>query len=224
MSDSYDRIALIGGVDNGQSINKLWGTSSNNVYGVGYKGFIAHYNGSNWSKMTSNTTCELDDIYGTDANHIWATGFNSVDGHCVVLQCNGSAWTTLYDNTGALPNQVQYFNTLWTDNTDYLYLDGGSYTQKLNLGNGTFQRTDSLSANEMFCIRGSTRNDIFRVGYGGETVHYNGVSWYKYPELTLLNNGYAWFYTVHPTKDFVVIGGLYLTELNSFPVVVRGYR
>jgi hypothetical protein len=205
------------------SILKIFGSNPRDLYFVGYKGTIVHYSGT-WTKMTSNTTVDLQDIWGIDGSHIWATGFNSVDGHSVVLQFNGTTWSTIYDNANKPANQIQYFNTVWTDNVNYLFLDGGSYTNILNLHDGSFKRTDSLSSNEVFCIRGINRNDIFRVGYGGETAHYNGVSWYLYPELKALNGGTAWFQTIYPSENMVVIGGWFPTALNGFPVVVRGYR
>jgi hypothetical protein len=205
-------------------IKKTWGLSSSNLYIVGDGGNIYHFNGSSWIKMTSNTTVDLQDIWGIDGNHIWATGFNSIDGHSVVLQFNGTGWSTIYDNANKPANQIQYFNTVWTDNVNYLYLDGGSYTNILNLHDGTFQRTDSLSAWEVFCLRGTKKSDIFRVGYAGETAHYNGSSWYLYPELRTLDGGNAWFDSVFPTADMVLIGGSFPTALNGFPVVVRGYR
>ena len=209
------------------SINKLWGENPNSVYAVGYdgtNGMILHFNGSSWTKMTSNTTVDLQDIWGIDGSHIWATGFNNSDGHCVVLQFNGTDWSSIYDSANLPPNKKQYYNTVWTNNVNYLYLDGGSFTQILNLQDGMFKRTDSLSSNEVFKIRGTKQNDIFRVGYGGETVHYNGANWYLFPELKTLNGGTAWFYSVFPASDMVIIGGLFPTALNGFPVVVRGYR
>jgi len=217
----FSRLAL---PDPNATVEKIWASSGLDVYGVGKSGTIAHYNGSSWTKMTSNTTVDLQDIWGIDATHIWATGFNNSDGHCVVLQCNGTNWTTIYDSANLPSNKIHYFNTLWTDNVNNLYLDGGSFTQILNLQDGTFKRTDSLSTNEVFKIRGTKQNDIFRVGYGGEVVHYNGARWYLYPELKSLNSGTAWFYSVFPASDMVIIGGLFPTALNGFPVVVRGYR
>jgi hypothetical protein len=210
--------------DPNATVEKIWGVSGTNMFGVGKSGTIVHYDGHSWTKMASNTTVDLQDIWGIDGSHIWATGFNNSDGHCVVLQCNGTSWSTIYDSANLPPNKIQYFNTVWTDNVSSLYLDGGSYTQILNLQDGTFKRTDSLSTNEVFKIRGTKHNDIFRVGYGGETVHYNGATWHLYPELKTLNGGTAWFYSVFPTSDMVMIGGLFPTALNGFPVVVRGYR
>ena len=206
------------------SVNKIWGINNNNLFTVGPLGQIGFYNGNNWIKMTSNTTCDLQDIWGIDATHIWATGFNNSDGHSVILQFNGASWSTTYDNANKSENQIQYFNTVWTDNINYIYLDGGSYTNILTLNTGIFHRTDSLSTNEVFCLRGTKGDDIFRVGYGGETVHYNGSTWHLYNELKTLNNGTAWFNCVYPSQNMILIGGWYPTALNGFPVVIRGYR
>jgi hypothetical protein len=206
------------------AINKIFAISPDNIFAVGNSGTIVHYSNGTWTKQESHTTVNLQDVWGIDNEHVWATGFNSNDGHCVLLQYDGKVWKTIYDNTNATPSTLQYFNTVWTDNVNYLYLDGGSYTQLLNLRTGSFRRTDKLSTYTMFRLRGIKRNDIFRVGFGGETVHFNGVSWYLYPDLKLLNEGFAGFNSVHPIKDFVLIGGLYLTTLNGFPVVLRGYR
>ena len=202
---------------------KTWGTSSSDFYMVGMNGAIAHYNGTSWSLMTSNTTCQLDDIYGTDANHIWATGTTIADGHCVVLQCNGSTWTTLYDNTKVPANDVQGFYTVWAYEATKIFLAGQSWIRSMNVSDGTFQVLDSLSHYEAMRIRGRNQNDIFQAGYGSEVMHYNGNSWYHYSELQTLNGGGAWSDGVYPMSDFVVIGGLYLTELNSFPIILRGY-
>ncbi len=206
------------------SVNKIWGFNSNAVYTAGPLGQIGFWNGSSWMKMTSNTTVDLQDIWGIDGSHIWATGTNVSDGHCVVLQCNGTSWTTIYDNATKSPNEVQAFYTVWSDHGSEIYLAGQSWIRLMNLSNGTFRTLDSLSHYEAERIRGLSANDIFQVGFGSEVMHFNGKSWYHYPEILSLNGGNAWFYSVHPTNDFVVLGGIYLTALNGFPVVIRGYR
>ena len=45
-------------------VNKLWGTDNNNIYAVGYNGQIAHYNGTNWQRIESGTTLNINDIWG----------------------------------------------------------------------------------------------------------------------------------------------------------------
>jgi hypothetical protein len=45
------------------AINKIYAVNSQNVYAVGNGGNIARYNGSDWTKMTSGTSVDLQDIY-----------------------------------------------------------------------------------------------------------------------------------------------------------------
>jgi hypothetical protein len=206
------------------SILNIWGSSSTDLFFVGYKGTIVHFNGTNWTKMTSNTTVDLQDIWGIDASHIWATGTNTGDGHSVVLQFNGTNWTTIYDNANKSQKEIQAFSTVWANEPNNIYLAGQSWIRLMSLSDGSFKLLDNLSQWAAMRIRGINQNDIFQVGYGSEAMHFNGMSWYHYPELASLNGGSAWFYSIYPTSDFVLIGGLFLTSLNGFPVVIRGYR
>jgi hypothetical protein len=177
--------------------------------------------------MTSNTTVDLQDIWGIDGSHIWATGTNTGDGHCVVLQCNGSNWTTLYDSNSQ-PAQPQYqFGTVWTNTPSSLYLDGGSKLRSLNLSNLAFgPEIETGQTYVTYKIRATRSNDIFAVSAAAELAHYNGSTWYLYPELKMLNNSsaFVFFYTIHPINDFVLVGGEFFTGLNGFPIVIRGYR
>jgi hypothetical protein len=224
----YDIRTITG--NNSLDISKGWGSNSSSMFFVGRGGSIAHFNGSpngagSWTKMTSNTTVDLQDIWGIDGTHIWATGTNTGDGHSVVLQCNGSNWTTLYDSNSQ-PAQSQYqFGTVWTNTPSSLYLDGGSGLHLLTLNNlniGAQVRTGLSFVGSS--IRGVNQNDIFDVTTGGEVAHYNGSSWHCYPEIQSLGGGNASWPSVYPKNDFVVIGGSIFTGLNGFPVVVRGYR
>jgi len=50
------------------SINKIWGSSSSNLYVVGNNGNIAWYNGSQWIRIESGTELQFLDIYGATDN------------------------------------------------------------------------------------------------------------------------------------------------------------
>jgi hypothetical protein len=205
-------------------VRKIWGTDKSNLFCVGRTGSIYHINGNAWTKMTSNITVDLQDIWGIDATHIWATGTNVSDGHCIVLQCDGTSWTTIYDNANKPPNQILYFSTIWTNTSRSIYLDGGGL-YKLTLNNYNFG--SQIETGLMYAassIRGNSQNDIFDVTTGGEVAHYNGSSWYYYLDVQAFNRSGAWFTRVYPTSNFVLIGGWYLTAYNGAPVVIRGYR
>ncbi|MGA8265449.1 MAG: hypothetical protein WB779_13480 [Ignavibacteriaceae bacterium] len=59
-------------------INKIWGSSSQDLYIVGNTGSIAHYNGSTWQKIESGTTTDIIDIWGVTNNSplIYCTASN----------------------------------------------------------------------------------------------------------------------------------------------------
>ncbi len=46
------------------AINKLWGSSSSDLYAVGNNGNIAHWDGRKWTKIESGTTLNINDIWG----------------------------------------------------------------------------------------------------------------------------------------------------------------
>ena len=58
---------------NGQ-VNKMWGTSGNNLYFAGNNGAIYHFTGQNWQQISSETELALIDIYSKDGNEIYICG------------------------------------------------------------------------------------------------------------------------------------------------------
>ncbi|MDD5061835.1 MAG: fibronectin type III domain-containing protein, partial [Candidatus Marinimicrobia bacterium] len=75
----------------------MWGNSPSNIYFVGLEGAIVRYNGSNFTKMESGTTCRLEDVWGIDDNHIWAVGTETNNSRSVILFYNGKEWKILHD-------------------------------------------------------------------------------------------------------------------------------
>jgi len=74
-----------------------WGTSSSNMYFVGYQGGIVHYNGDTFEQMESGTSTYLIDVNGTtDGSSVFATGYE-VTGESIALMYNGENWTQLYE-------------------------------------------------------------------------------------------------------------------------------
>ena len=54
----------------GWTMNKIWGSNSNDLYVVGDNGNIAHYQNWQWSKITSGTDVGLLDVWGTPDDNI----------------------------------------------------------------------------------------------------------------------------------------------------------
>ena len=203
--------------------SKLWGTSSSNLIVVGSNGAISRYDGTRWQKMDSGTEVDLQDVWGIDEKHVWATGMRGDYSRSVILQHDGRQWSHIFDSYGK-PRELDFrFQSVWTDNINIVYLAGLTGQHSFNIGTRSF-RNFNIGQWASLRIRASAQNDIFIASYGSELLHYNGSTWRLYPEIKLLDDGYATWYTISLSKDLAVIGGYFFTGLYGVPVVLRGYR
>lgn len=185
---------------------KFWGTSSSNLYLVGTNGSITYYNGSSWQKVESGTTLDLHDIYGaidakTGEQQILAVGSSNIPFNRVVLRIQGISVTTI----SSLPIEYE-LSGVWFKPNQHYYVVGDGIFEKNSL-NETAWKNKPLDFTPFFtsAVAGNDINDVFVVGAFGECLHWNGVSWHSYRDLTGLNDGY--FGAVYIKKNTVVIGG-----------------
>jgi len=215
---SWQTYDISSSIYSGGYINKVWGTSSSNLYIVGSNGSIAHYNGSSWQKVESGTTVDLNDIFGLDANHIWAIGTMSDGNGTVILSFDGMAWKSLYQGN------YYGFNSVWTNQSAWLYITCDSGPYQFNLKTKSFIKLSTPSQDVMYCVRATGLNDVFFSGQNKEITNYNGSTWKLYTDVQALITTDAWWLSVKPTNDFVAVGGGYYMGSNFAPIVLRGYR
>jgi len=203
------------------STEHIWASSPNNVYFVGWKGSIVHYNGSNFTKMESGTTCKLEDVWGIDGNHIWAVGTESDNSRSVILFYNGKTWNTLHDTNN---ERKCWSNSVWTDNPYLLFLNGGSGRYLFDLMQEKLSKYESAGRWFGYDIYGTAYNDIFASTAGSEMLHYNGSTWYLYPEVKAQFEDYFRIRAVKANDEIVVASGYYYTGIGGLPIIIRGYR
>ena len=204
---------------------KLWGTNPSNLFLVGTNGSISRFNGTSWQKMDSGTQVDLEDIWGIDEQHIWATGTSTSVGRSVLLAFNGNSWTIIYDTFNQPPATQFGLSSVWTNNPVALYVAGSSGVRLYSPENKTFRKANTSQTYVSYSIRANGGNDILVSGAGGELLHYNGSTWYLYPELRQSGgSAFAFWYSVLVRQDIVVIGGELFTGLFGVPVVIRGSR
>ena len=88
MSASYSRISLNWRRRQRTIHQQTYGErviERNSIRSGRHGGMIAHYNGASRQKMESGTTVDLNDIFGLDANHIWAIGTTTTNANSVIL-------------------------------------------------------------------------------------------------------------------------------------------
>jgi hypothetical protein len=174
--------------------------------------------------MTSGTSVDLQDIYGLDASHIWATGANVNDGHSVILSFDGTKWNIIYDSNNVPVQEWYSYNSVWTDKSHLLYISSGGPLRKLNLSTMTFTTINTGQTYISYNTRGVKQNDFFVTGANSEVAHYNGSSWKLYQNIKGPNSIDVDWRSIKATKDFVLAGGDYYYGWNSAPLVARGYR
>ncbi len=181
-----------------KTVNKIWGTSSSDLYIVGNGGLMAHYDGTGWTKIETGTELDLLDIWGTDADNIWVCGFTEPIA-TVILNYNGSEWETYH----YLPfNEYIEYNknqisgpvrSIWTNRKSQLWLANyyGLYRAQ-NSNSTSFKRykplTRAWNGGTTFNIRGNDINDIMFVSDEDSFWHFNGKTFKNYPVMGNVDN------------------------------------
>jgi len=223
------------GLGTNVSTEYIWASSPDDIYFVGYKGSIVHYDGSTFTKMESGTNIDLTDIWGYDQNHIWACGEDMSSMKSIILRFDGSDWHTIYerydpDGTNNLTDEhpgspAAY--TLWMyPNSSIIWFDGGTDTYQMSqeLYPTKYIDLDIFSYFSMIGfprrIRGNSDNDVFTVG-DHEALHWNGQTWHRFSEIITPARR---FKGLSIKDDFVVMAGNERQGMFDVGLVVRGHR
>jgi hypothetical protein len=160
------------------TVNKMWGTSSNDFYIVGTNGQIAHYNGTNWQRIESGTNANIVDISGIQNAEGKYTKYCAADN--VLLKIDGeNAVSTINVEQG------MFLNSVWAASNRIIYTAGSGVVLFKNNG---WQTINSPEINTIYRIKGQSINDIVGLSANLSIFHFNGYSWNSIQ--TDLNNIY----------------------------------
>ncbi len=85
----------------GRSLNKVWGTSSDDLYAVGESATIWHRTGTTWALEPNPATSNLFTVFGCSATDVYAVG-----GQDVLHSDGGGTWTEVAVTLGNSVNGV----------------------------------------------------------------------------------------------------------------------
>jgi hypothetical protein len=145
------------------------GSSSNNVYAVGWDGstgLIYHYTGGAWTSISSGVDVALDGVWVSASGEVFVVG----DGG-TVLHYDGFNWGTMTQTATG-----QNLNDVWGTAPDDVYAVGESGAIIHYDGNGWTLMTTGIS-NHFTGIWGTSSSDIFAVGTATTFMHYDGTGW-----------------------------------------------
>ncbi|MFA5806648.1 MAG: glucosyl transferase [Melioribacteraceae bacterium] len=155
-------------------INKIWGTSSSDLYIVGNNGNIAHYNSSNWQKIENNVSNELDffDLFGRDeTSPIYFIAASLYGNNRIIRLINSKFEDVPF-------NEISTLRSIWYAYSNKIYLAGSYF---FVYENGKWEKLKELSNQTTTSVRGTASNDIIVAGTKGIINHFNGITWQSYP-------------------------------------------
>jgi hypothetical protein len=163
---------------NGQRWTDVWGADADDLWVVGPRDQMIHWDGSTWSTVdvTTNALNRILTIWGSAPDDIWAGG----DIVGAVLHWDGSSWASV--NTPSLYSSYPQFvvlsiwgfsaNDVWAvgEFGKVMHWDGVAWT--------AHDLRALVSANaSFFGVWGAAPNDVWAVGTDGLIIRWTGSSW-----------------------------------------------
>lgn len=172
------------------SINKIWGTSNEDLYVVGNNGNIVYYNGTIWQKIESGTDVDFLDVWGTpDGSIVWACGETIYK--TVLVKIENNRANVVFEGTYPMPQIKNRFSdgllSLWTNDNRFIYvLSPYNLYRCENNTTGEGQELypyDDYFKGAYLRLRGTGINNLITAGNKSTITHFNGSSWRIYDEL-----------------------------------------
>ncbi len=187
----------------------VWGSSSSDVFAVGYGGTILHFDGTSWAAMSSGTTQTFYGVGGTSPNDVFAVGLNGT-----IYHYNGSTWSSMSSGT------TQHLYGIWGSSSGDVFAVGTGGTI-LHYNGSTWNPMSSGTTQGLNGVWGSSENDVFAVGGGGTILHFDGSAWISMSSGTTTFFWDVWgssstaFFAVQPYKIFSFDGSNWSTAYSS---------
>lgn len=172
------------GVQYSGTIQRCWGTSSDNMFFVGTKGCLINYRDGNWNVIKTNTSLMIYGIYGLSADLVYMVGSDqdTWSSNFIIYE-DGKIRNMDFPDTCMQAVYATAWNNVYLVGQGLLYYDG----RKIN----DWPWSDELPMNLLQSVSGNGPNDIFLAGHFGTVIHYNGKTWKYYQELAGSNALFA---------------------------------
>lgn len=173
-------------------LNKLWGSSSSDLYAVGNGGNIAHWDGVKWTKIespigTGGTTVDLLDIWGSpDGSIVWSCGYSSNYSTSALIKFRNNVAETVFEGMSISLSNGYYIGPIsgvWTNNNYQVFMMNWGGIFSLQNNTQFFLEKEVVHFSDVgFGIDGANSNSLFFCGEGF-IGHWNGYTYKEYPEI-----------------------------------------
>jgi len=199
------------------AINKLWGTSSSDLYAVGNSGNIAHWDGVSWKKIESGTDMDLQGIHGDVDGDIWITGISSNPSRTILLSIRDNKVKKIYEgySNNLIGNEyIGPISGVYSASKHRTYIINWGYMFHYYIDpEMKIKRLTQNFGDVAFSISGPGSNDLYISGQHGLFGHYNGI---RYREIAAIRSNNVYFKSVSAIKGTAVCVGF-----KNYDVLMR---
>lgn len=191
---------------NNQAVNKLWGSSGSNIYGVGRNGIIVHYDGSKWTKIDFDTKWRFDAITGSKQTGIAYASATDQSFNTAIVKLENNTVEVIYNSANDKNHFTSFSVKLLNENELML---GLNKVWKFNINTKQTELLYTLpSGYGVFSMAIYSDNDIYyfvdQYGQGKELLHYNGK---RFKEITYSNSLLIIYGGAYAIKNLAVLTG-----------------
>jgi hypothetical protein len=142
------------------TLEGIWGSSPDDIWAVGQRGTILHWDGTNWVGTIAGWAYPCNDIWGSSATNIWAVGNK-------IIHYDGYQWSVVAE-IGA-PHTLQ---GIWGTAADDIWAVGG-YGNILRWDGSNWNSVQSRTTNHLYDVHGTSEDDVWIVGVN-TVLHWDG--------------------------------------------------
>ncbi|MEO7328180.1 MAG: hypothetical protein ABI193_06360 [Minicystis sp.] len=156
------------------------GTSATDVWMVGEKGRMTHWDGVALTEFPRVTTATIWGLWAASPTDAWASagtpGKGTAAENDVILHWDGEAWSKVPLPGAPLGRSL---NKIWGTSSDNLYAVGEFATVWHKKGASWVLESDPpVAKSTLLTVFGCSASDVYAVG-GGDVIHSDGKTWSK---------------------------------------------
>jgi hypothetical protein len=177
-----------------QGAKIIGGSFSNDLFALGENGALAHFNGTSWKNIETNTNFTGQDIFVNTDSENRATGIYGLFSIRSATIGTGSKLFKLnkdrIESEILLPGIKEEVVSLYGVNKKGYYLSGiGLYTRRtLNDSSKWEDIQPIVTPYATGKVSGTGVNDVYVIGSFGEFLHFNGYSWKSFQKHPLFKD------------------------------------
>ncbi|NOZ28470.1 MAG: PKD domain-containing protein [Chloroflexi bacterium] len=161
----------------------IWGTSPSDIYVVGSRYTILHYDGTSWSRVgPNNLSYYLYDVWGSASNDVYVLGE-----YGEVYHYNGSTWSNFQLTQAGSSLGLSRAYSIWGTGPDNIFIVGGNDSGTASTEGRIFHYDGSTWSLQFVVsslgylwfnhVWGLSPTEVYALTNTGEIYRYDGTLW-----------------------------------------------